>query len=327
MKFLEYTNGYDATPEVYLDMDGVLADFFGPVAKHHGVMNWRDARKQRAQGGSKIDKIAKKKGYFLHLKPMHNAGKLVNGVLKIADHYNILSSPLLSAVEQSSREKSQWLQKHLKKNPPRAVLFDHEKFKFAKQADGTPNVLIDDYETNIKLWEANGGIGILYKDSECERALKQLQGAMHGKFKRTYNLPLAVLQQEIEQRTDEDSPDDEFQLDLSKNYFTYKEVLKFVKGVHVDGYSLDDPIKDYKVWKLVMMPTSKMSSPEKFDQDDRYRRVIDLDWDHIKNITREKIMSKPVVVDDQGWILDGNHRVTAARAGGIKRIPALIPYK
>ena len=27
MKFFEYTNGYTATPEVYIDMDGVLADF------------------------------------------------------------------------------------------------------------------------------------------------------------------------------------------------------------------------------------------------------------------------------------------------------------
>ena len=76
-----------------------------------------------------------------------------------------------------------------------------------------------------------------------------------------------------------------------------------------------------------MYPTSKMSSPEKFDQDDRYRRIIDLDWDHIKDITKQDIMNKPVVIDDHGWILDGNHRVTAARAAGIGRIPTLIPYK
>jgi 5'(3')-deoxyribonucleotidase len=325
MKLFEYENKFKARPEVYVDMDGVLADFFGAIAKHHGVKHWRDARKQRAKTGNKVDKIAKQPGFYAHLKPMSNAGKLINGVIKLADHYSILSSPLLSSVEQSSREKSQWLQRHLRKNPPQAVLFDHEKFKFAKQADGTPNILIDDWDTNIKLWEANGGIGILYKDSECDRALHQLQAALRGKFKGSFNEPLAVLQTDVE-KLNEDR-DDDFQLDLSKHYFTYKEVLKFVKGVHVDGYSLDDPIKDYKVWKLVMMPTSKMSSPEHYDQDDRYRRVIDLDWDHIKHITRKKIMSKPVVVDDKGWVLDGNHRVTAARAGGIKRIPALIPYK
>jgi len=324
MKFYEYKNDYEARPEVYVDMDGVLADFFGPVAKHHGVKSWRDARKARRQKGSKIDKLAKKPGYFLHLKPLPNAGKLINGILKLTDDYNILSSPMLSCVEQSSREKSEWLQKHLRKHPPRAVLFDHEKFKFAKQADGTPNILIDDYDTNIRLWEANGGIGILYADSNCERALKQLHYALEGKFKRTYDEPLAVLQNELEQRTDEDQ---EHGLDLQKHYFTNKEVLKYVKGVHDAGYSLDEPITEYKVWRLEMVPTRKMSSPEKYDQDDRYRRIIDLDWKHIANITQDDIMNKPVVIDDRGWILDGNHRVTAARAAGMSRIPALVPYK
>ena len=310
--------------KIYVDMDGVLADMFGEVARHHGVKNWRDARKVRRKQQDKIDKIAKKPGFFKNLPVLPHAGKLINGVLRIADDYNILSSPLLSNVEQSTREKNEWLQKHLKRHQPRSIIFDHEKFKFAKQADGTPNILIDDYDTNIKLWEANGGIGILYKDSECDRALKQLHAAIHGKFKRTYNLPLAILQKEIEQKMDEDQEHD---LDMSKRVFTYKEVLKYVKGVHVDGYSLDGPIKEYKMWKLVMYPTSKMSSPEKFDQDDRYRRIIDLDWDHIKDITKQDIMNKPVVIDDHGWILDGNHRVTAARAAGIGRIPTLIPYK
>lgn len=327
MKFLEYTNTYKAVPEVYLDMDGVLCDFFGPIEKHHGVKHWRDARKERRKFNSKIDKIAKKPGYFKNLKPLPHAGKLVNGVLKITKNYNILSSPLLTEVEQSSREKSEWLQKHLKKHPPRAVLFDHEKFKYAKQADGTPNILIDDYETNIQLWEANGGIGILYKDSECDRALKQLYQAMHGTFRRTFNLPLAILQKEIEQRTDEDSEEYDHGIDLTKKYFTSKDVLRYVKGVHTVGYSLDEPIRDYKVWRLVLMPTSSMSSPEKFDQDDRYRRVIDLDWDHISHITKSDVMNKPVVVDDKGWVLDGNHRVTAARSADIKKIPALVPYK
>jgi 5'(3')-deoxyribonucleotidase len=305
-------------------MDGVLADMFGPVAKHHGVKNWRDARRVRNRQNSKIDRLAKKPGFFKNLKPLPNAGKLISGVLKIAQDYNILSSPMLSAVEQSSREKAEWLQHHLRKNPPRAVLFDHEKFKFAKQADGTPNILIDDYDTNIKLWEANGGIGILYRDHDCERVLKQLYQAMQGKFRRTYNAPLAVLQKEIEQRTESrETPT----LDLSKRFFTNQEVLQYIKGIHTDGYSLDAPVKEYKIWQLVLKPTSEMSSPEKFDQDDRYRRVIDLDWDHIQHITRQDIMSRPVVVDDQGWVLDGNHRVTAARAANIKRIPALVPYK
>ena len=35
-----------------------------------------------------------------------------------------------------------------------------QKQAFAKDTDGEPNVLIDDYIKNIKEWEAKGGIGI-----------------------------------------------------------------------------------------------------------------------------------------------------------------------
>ena len=91
MKFFEYKNSLAARPEVYVDMDGVLADFFGPVAKHHGVDDWRKARKQRNAGGGKIDKLAKKPGYFANLKPLPNAGKLINGVMKLAGEYFIKS--------------------------------------------------------------------------------------------------------------------------------------------------------------------------------------------------------------------------------------------
>ena len=322
MKFFELANEFSARPEVYVDMDGVLADMFGEIAQHHGVKHWRDARHERKAQGSKIDRLAKQPGFFRHLKPLPNAGKLIRNVMSMRGEYNILSSPMLSNVEQSTREKSEWLQHHLKRNTPRAVLFDHEKFKFAKQADGTPNILIDDYDTNIHLWEANGGIGILYRDTECDRALKQLQAALHGKFKRTYRMPLAILQREIEQGMEESA---NFGIDLNKKFYTNREILKYVKGVH-DEFRIDNTILDHKIWVLRMVPLHNLSSPEKYDQDDRYRRVIDLDWDHIATITRQDIMNKPCVADEQGWVLDGNHRVTAARAANMKRIPCFIPY-
>lgn len=41
-------------PIVYVDMDGVLADMFGQVAKHHGVSHWRKARKV-----GKVEQVAK----------------------------------------------------------------------------------------------------------------------------------------------------------------------------------------------------------------------------------------------------------------------------
>ena len=35
-----------------------------------------------------------------------------------------------------------------------------QKQAYAKDTDGEPNVLVDDYIKNIKEWEAKGGIGI-----------------------------------------------------------------------------------------------------------------------------------------------------------------------
>lgn len=296
-------------PVVYVDMDNTLADFFGTVAREHDVEYWREIHRQEIG----IDQIAKKPGFFEGLPPMPNAGRLMAGVLKLANKYSILSSPLLSDVEQSSEEKTEWLQKYLKNHPPQAIVFDHEKFKYAQQADGTPNILIDDYETNIRLWEANGGIGIRYRDEEYKDALHKLAMAVHGKIE-PGPVDMAVLEDDID-------PENK---NIGKLY-TSRQVLKYVQGIH-NEYHMPKPILAHKTWVLRSVPVSALKTPEYVHQDDPYRRVIDLDWDHIQDITRHDIANRPIVIDPNGWVLDGNHRATAARAAGITEIPALVPY-
>lgn len=291
-------------PVVYVDMDGVLADMFGQVAKHHGVSHWRKARKDK----NKLEQIAKKPGFFKSLRPLENAGQLLRGVLKAVGKYSILSAPLQSRVEQSSVEKTQWLQHHLRKNPPESILFDRNKERYAVQPDGTPNILIDDFETNIRLWRARGGIGILYSPEKVEVVLQQLSKALRG----------LVHAEAIPAQESELSEED------SKKYYTAKDVLKYIKGIHHE-YHLEEPILDHKIWQLKQVPLTSLQNPEFYDQDDRYKRVIDLDWDHIDMIGTRDINTKPIVIDDQGWILDGNHRATAARAKGMTTIPAYVP--
>jgi len=38
----------------------------------------------------------------------------------------------------------------------------HEKKNYAKQQDGTPNILIDDMDRNVREWVAAGGLSIKY---------------------------------------------------------------------------------------------------------------------------------------------------------------------
>jgi hypothetical protein len=236
----------------------------------------------------------------------------MRGVLRLAGNYSILSSPLMSNVEESSKEKMQWLQRHLRSHQPQAVIFDHEKYKFAQQADDTPNILIDDWDTNIRLWNANGGIGILYKDDNVDEVLHKLSLALQGR--------IPAKKQDINE--------EEFDVNNSHEgeFYTAKQVLNYVTGIHHE-YHMPKPILAHKVWVLRNVPVSELKTPEYVHQDDPYRRVIDINWDHVEEIDNHDIKNRPVVADADGWVLDGNHRATAARARGFNTIPALVPYK
>ncbi len=307
MRSTDLTSTYKARPTVYVDMDGVLADFFGEIAKAHNVDYWREIHRQDIG----IDQIAQQPGFIQSLPPMPNAGRLMAGILKLSNKYSILSSPLMSNVEDSTEEKSDWLKRYLSKHQPQAIIYDHEKFKYARQADGTPNILIDDWETNIRLWEANGGIGILHKDASYKHTLQQLAQALHGN---------------IELSKKEVAEEEEIDVTRKSGMYTGRQVLKYVQGIH-DEYHLPKPILAHKIWLLKNIPVSSLKTPEYVHQDDPYRRVIDIDWDHVEEIHVQDIKNRPVVVDSNGWVLDGNHRVTAARAKGLNIIPALVPYK
>lgn len=301
--------GRSSTPIVYVDMDGVLADFFGEVAREHDVAYWREIHRKDLG----IDQIAQQPEFFAGLPILPNAGRFMRGLLKLTPKYSILSSPLLSNVEESSKEKTEWLQRHLKNHQPQAVIFDHEKYKYAQQPDETPNILIDDWDTNIKLWEANGGIGILYKDENYQEVLHTLSQALRGKIK-PKAFEMAVFEDDV---LDVERPEGKL--------YTSRQVLKYVQGIH-NEYHMPKPILKHKAWVLRNIPVSGLKTPEYVHQDDPYRRVIDIDWDHVSEISLHDIKRRPIVVDDSGWVLDGNHRATAARARNLDTIPALVPY-
>jgi 5'(3')-deoxyribonucleotidase len=174
MKILEIADMPGTRPLVYVDMDGVLADFFGQLARHHGQTHWK-----KVGGGGIIVKTAAIPGFFRGLPKLDQADELVRGVKHIAGSYRILSSPLSGSPENatnSAREKADWLREHFPGAlAPADTIFDHEKYKYAVQSDGTPNILIDDYHYNIDKWNQHGGIGISYKNGHAEQVLQQLQ--------------------------------------------------------------------------------------------------------------------------------------------------------
>lgn len=151
-------------PEMFLDMDGVLADFFTEYAKMAGIEsgNYRDI--PPAKTDPTLNQMIGT-DFFARLPKFPTADSLVGMVVKLFGHYNICSSPLRGDHANSEKQKKVWIERHL--NPqPRGIIITSRKEKHATQPDGTPNFLIDDRGDNISKWEAAGGIGIKYQADE-----------------------------------------------------------------------------------------------------------------------------------------------------------------
>ena len=144
------TEAEDSTPEVYVDMDGVLVDFFTEWAKLMNVKTYRDIPKRQIPKALK--KIVDTPNFWENLPPLAGYKELLNAIKQMHGSYRILSSPLANDpnVDQGKRE---WVNKHLGFFKPEKVIIDHNKSQYAKQSDGTPNILIDDYGKNVNAWK------------------------------------------------------------------------------------------------------------------------------------------------------------------------------
>jgi 5'(3')-deoxyribonucleotidase len=178
--------------EIYVDMDGVLADFFGDWAKLMGKNDWRDIGKENIPDA--LEKIKQTEDFWLELPLTSNAKQLLGLIKEVKGEYHILSSPL-PGDPNSEPHKREWIEKHLNFFPPTKVIITHDKAKYATQEDGTPNILIDDYGVNIQKWEAAGGFGFKHKDHKFERTAKNIKQHMQepveekwsAKYKRSIN--------------------------------------------------------------------------------------------------------------------------------------------
>ena len=162
MKSSELTPQATSKTIIYLDMDGVLADFFSEYAKMAGFKTYRDIPAQIQQ--PTLDKMMGS-DFFFRLPKFPTTDNLVDLVLNYVQSYSICSSPLRGDHVNSEKWKRLWIKKSLQPQPARIIITPN-KSPYASQSDGTPNILIDDRGSNIDGWRSNSGIGIKYQADE-----------------------------------------------------------------------------------------------------------------------------------------------------------------
>jgi hypothetical protein len=108
-----------------------------------------------------------------------------------------------------------------------------------------------------------------------------------------------------------------------------EQVLQYVKQTHgADKFDIEYSITDHPEWQLVKMPLSQLNLDPDGEQQDPYNRTNWVDYDVVRDLMPKiagVLEANPIVVDSDGWIIDGNHRAMAAAEAGLTAVPALVP--
>jgi 5'(3')-deoxyribonucleotidase len=153
--------------KIYLDVDGVFANFEEMVSDHFGTpFKQVDVDKM---WDFIHDRLKNKQPVFSELNKMPDADAL----MKYVKGYDIefLTSAGDRHTPEAVRQKKAWLKKNYPGIKVNTVPTSKEKARWAEPAA----VLIDDRTKSINPWVAAGGIGILHKDTRNTiKKLKEL---------------------------------------------------------------------------------------------------------------------------------------------------------
>jgi GNAT superfamily N-acetyltransferase len=118
---------------------------------------------------------------------------------------------------------------------------------------------------------------------------------------------------------------------------TAQQVLSYIDQTHHEKLipKLIDAVSSHSHWELRQVPLQNLHIPDQDYEDpeqepphDPYDRVMAVDPDHANEYSTKVIDQHPIVIDDQGYIIDGNHRAwAAAELMNRNSIPAWVPVK
>jgi hypothetical protein len=146
--------------KIYLDMDGVIADFNKRYKEQYKIYP-SEAENYKIFDGFFAKFIADREFATLDLMP--DAIELINYLKTLSIPTEILSSTSSERRDiEIRKQKLEWLENHNITFPVNLV----PGKRYKKDYSNPNSILIDDTISNIDQWRREGGIGILHTDTQ-----------------------------------------------------------------------------------------------------------------------------------------------------------------
>ncbi len=142
---------------VYVDLDGVLVDFYGATSR---ILGAHYKSLPPAQAWGVLETVA---NLFQTLPALADAHSLWQGIQGSGQVHILTACPKPTGLLFTAPgDKHAWVRQHICTSVP-VIVVAHGlmKAQWARPGD----VLIDDLERNILAWRAAGGVGILHRSA------------------------------------------------------------------------------------------------------------------------------------------------------------------
>ena len=162
--------------KIYIDMDGVLADFDKGVSDICGMIPKTDQTVHDEEWDNKLWAGVKAAGHFYDmLDPLPGAVEMFKTIYEaFGDKFEILTGipKEKRGIDTAAEDKIKWTRRLLSETVVINTVYRAEKQQFCL---GPEYVLIDDHPTNIKEWVEMGGTGVFHVDAKSTiEKLKEL---------------------------------------------------------------------------------------------------------------------------------------------------------
>jgi len=156
--------------QLYLDLDGVMADFDRAFPATFGISHIGMPKKEMWRY------ISTKEDFFATLPPMDGALEAWGSWIKWYEPI-VLTSAGSSHFEEIALQKREWVRKHLGRGVQVVPVQDglHKPLVMREQGD----ILIDDWSKNTDAWNVAGGIAIKHEHDWAD-TYQRFRGAFYN---------------------------------------------------------------------------------------------------------------------------------------------------